>query len=1035
MSYNILGDENSVDEEEVLRCSYENAMTMSHSRKDDDFFEEDLERILRCSYEYDDENDVLCHRKENVRRIAIENEPLTAGHQPALAAVAEQQDAENEVEDGKRGDSGLYTKKDIGLDDSDYTEVHSNVTKGGSNSQKSEELEQLASAAKTPEEVAQYLLAQDDNGSEDKKSLGGSDRGDNNTSYYAAILARRNSAENLKGSSSAGSQEGSQKKSQEGSQEGAENYDSPLVRRPNSDLTEKGPSKSQLMANPSGVPLVGQKYCPLEREIHAINLALQGCPQYSQRWLEMHSKLERAREELHTVRHAIEIDSKNNSARISDCHDEKITPLKSNSRETDIENYESLETADLHLHEPPPVASLEHSSRDHDALTTTSSITHNSGYDKEMETFYTERVPDAYENNHAKNSDDPTSNSEIPSLGISSRKVNQPGKLKLSTTSTAASTNPASVSTNNFPPSTCANNDTTKISSKTSRCTESIVEQDRTSSDGENEKKTSLPTTRIQSSLLAEPSRSSIKSSKSQGRIPSTGDTDSKDVNRDVSSSPKITSPPSPSSHSVPSHQDKQDTPTPAFCPNLSNPYNNTSKSQPRPMYNGWNVPLGVHKVICSAPGMSVSTHVHRGSRAVKIVNENTQKAGRDSVQEMEQDLIIPPGSYVEVLETQVHGERIRGRICWETEEEGLTPDISGDVRKSKGKKSIKKRTSRLLKRTSRKKRGKSQESMSSTLTQKIVKYEGWISLHWAKSEEGKEGVVEHSDDLVGGMKGRVTDEDSGPWTEPVPLGVYRITVGGGLPLRESTKRDSVVLGKLDHGCCVEVVQTQIKGGRVGARVIVYASKSHLLAKQTDGITLSPSLDEAEVSMKYTSGWISLLNALTGSLGASPIPHGAYVVVAESGCVITEGGRLDSKAKGTRVPGSCMEVVATRMEEGVVRGLIANGGHATLFALDRKNSLIGQMFAMPVPLGTYQIIQDELLVTTGVSSTSSIAMKLQLNATVKITETSVEDGRVRGRICARTSSGNIASGWLNLFDPNHADCVFIGKPSFYTFVE
>ena len=53
--------------------------------------------------------------------------------------------------------------------------------------------------------------------------------------------------------------------------------------------------------------------------------------------------------------------------------------------------------------------------------------------------------------------------------------------------------------------------------------------------------------------------------------------------------------------------------------------------------------------------------------------------------------------------------------------------------------------------------------------------------------------------------------------------------------------------------------------------------------------------------------------------------------MAEQDCVITDGGQLDSKVKGSFVPGSFMEVVATRMEEGIVRGLIASGGHVTLF--------------------------------------------------------------------------------------------------------
>jgi hypothetical protein len=173
------------------------------------------------------------------------------------------------------------------------------------------------------------------------------------------------------------------------------------------------------------------------------------------------------------------------------------------------------------------------------------------------------------------------------------------------------------------------------------------------------------------------------------------------------------------------------------------------------------------------------------------------------------------------------------------------------------------------------------------------------------------------------------------------------------------------------------------------------------------------------------------LNALTGASGASPVPLGAYVAVAEGGCVITEGGRLDSKEKGILTTGSCIEVVATRIEEGTVRGLIAAGGHVTLFVLNgastnrlaavggTKNPDGGRMFAMPVPLGTYQVVQNGLAVTSGLSLNSPVSMKLKVNACAEIAETRVEGGRVRGRLTA-VGYGGVAkevNGWMSLFEP------------------
>lgn len=410
--------------------------------------------------------------------------------------------------------------------------------------------------------------------------------------------------------------------------------------------------------------------------------------------------------------------------------------------------------------------------------------------------------------------------------------------------------------------------------------------------------------------------------------------------------------------------------------------------------HNGWAVQLGVHKIVCSSPGLAVTTDIHRRSTAVKrkFVDINGKIAHKD--------LILPPGSYVEILETQVHGGRVRGRIAWE-EDEDLLP-IPKDVLKKKRS---------FLKRPKKK---KIQESKSTIL-------HGWISLQWEEEEDPNEEnnqqmksrmEASRSNMGISNQDHRITDEDEGPWTEPIPLGVYRITFSAGLPLRETTERDSLVLDKLERGRCVEVVETQVKGDRVRARCIVPPVPNE------DGTCNT-------VGGKFQSGWISLLNAMTGASGAQPVPLGAYVAVAESGCVITEGGRLDSKVRGNLSPGSCIEVVATRIEEGVVRGLIAAGGHVTLFVptgrTDRSGAQRegGRMFAMPVPLGTYQIIQNGVNITTGISSASPVSVKLKQDACAEIVETRVEDGRVRGRISAVGYGGisKEARGWIDLFEP------------------
>jgi len=437
-------------------------------------------------------------------------------------------------------------------------------------------------------------------------------------------------------------------------------------------------------------------------------------------------------------------------------------------------------------------------------------------------------------------------------------------------------------------------------------------------------------------------------------------------------------------------------------------------------LHNGWTVPLGVHKIICSSPGLLVSTTVHRRSTPVKrTVRDINNKF-------VKQDLIIAPGSYVEILETQVHGGRVRGRIIWEEEDpEGVERGSGKNRLRRKEKKSKKKKKSLLEKRPKRKskmfQRGRAKKKEDdgthedddddSVWEENMVKYSGWISVQWA-DEEDEEGNA-------AARLGSGSDEDAGPWTEPIPLGVYRISFGAGLPLRETPERDSAVLDKLERGRCVEVVETTVKGDRVRARCLVPP-----LPQEGDD---QPGKKPA----RFQSGWISLLNALTGASGASPVPLGAYVAVAEGGCVITEGGRLDSKEKGTLNPGSCIEVVATRIEEGTVRGLIAAGGHVTLFVLNgaspnqlaavggTKNPDGGRMFAMPVPLGTYQVVQNGLSVTTALSMNSPVSMKLKVNACAEIAETRVEGGRVRGRLTA-VGYGGVAkevNGWMSLFEP------------------
>ena len=182
----------------------------------------------------------------------------------------------------------------------------------------------------------------------------------------------------------------------------------------------------------------------------------------------------------------------------------------------------------------------------------------------------------------------------------------------------------------------------------------------------------------------------------------------------------------------------------------------------PKARHNGWNVPLGVHRVVCASPGLRVSAQVHRRSAPVvvarRVVSGLTgNRRVRSEV--VEEELIVPPGSYVNVLETQIHGDRVRGRICWE--EEG--DDGRDNVTKGGG---ITRRTSRLIKRTA----VTVSRGMKERKGKRIAKrsYEGWLSLQWAREDRGNQEGGTFDDDLVekknDAARSGATDEDSGPW-------------------------------------------------------------------------------------------------------------------------------------------------------------------------------------------------------------------------------------------------------------------------------
>ena len=316
-------------------------------------------------------------------------------------------------------------------------------------------------------------------------------------------------------------------------------------------------------------------------------------------------------------------------------------------------------------------------------------------------------------------------------------------------------------------------------------------------------------------------------------------------------------------------------------------------------MNGGWSVPIGVHKIICRSPGLTVTVDVHRRSPPVRrgagqVTNGDTPDfctdegnfKGKDEAEAM----ILSPNKFVEVLEIQQHGGRVRGRVIWE-EVYDRNKNTSKEQYRSSSRKfdrvhsiektnndpgggSTKVRTGRRISvgnlLPGRKARDKSPTNStvssnhaSERKTDKIfIQYQGWISLQW----DDKAGRLSSSDGMVHKRGIPYADEDEGPWTEPVTPGVYRINFNGGLPLRKTSDRDSQVLDVLERGRFFEVLETIIKEDRVRARCLVPPPPG----ERNDG------KNKGTRNGGYQNGYISLANALSGSTGVSPVPLGTF---------------------------------------------------------------------------------------------------------------------------------------------------------------
>lgn len=551
---------------------------------------------------------------------------------------------------------------------------------------------------------------------------------------------------------------------------------------------------------------------------------------------------------------------------------------------------------------------------------------------------------------------------------------------------------------------------------------------------------------------------------------------------------------------------------------------------------HGWLVPLGVHTIVCSSPGLIVTTDVHRRSKAVKRRKLRKSLAGggksidqkkkkksikkrignavsprkqrRTEREEYErrlnnikitttaitEDLILPPGAHVEISETRIHGGRVRGKINWEEE---VTVELDADlVEEMKRQEEIvemmaKVRVSpskkKVLFRRKQDKQGRrvgedavvaqtvpysshlssneipppsprQQKKSRSPSPLTTIKYSGWISLQWAglvgnfeKDEALKrrrKTINMLKEDEVSDYRSHlIADEDDGPWSRSLPLGVYQIG-NDNLSVFESPEASSNPIGTLKSGDVVEVVETKVvlMKKRVSESQGLSMLTSDFEVVRTVRARCMMSSGDNAPKKRFKSGWITLSEE-GKSETASPIPVGAHVVSSKEPLVSYSGTQI----KSILPSGSCMEVDATRLEfdesETVkcacgqesaypviaVKALISLGGYATLFTHPvgksnpcacGKELVTGQrQYANPVELGVYKIIEPGgVFLTEGIGPNTPIVTTLKQDACVEVVETRVEEGCVRGKInvflsCDLSEMGDKSAGWISLFEP------------------
>ena len=372
---------------------------------------------------------------------------------------------------------------------------------------------------------------------------------------------------------------------------------------------------------------------------------------------------------------------------------------------------------------------------------------------------------------------------------------------------------------------------------------------------------------------------------------------------------------------------------------------------------HGWSVPLGVHKVICSEPGLVVTTDIHRRSNIVQrkillkslveknkktdvkmihLKRKNRKNHPKTITTVVTRDLIIPPGSFVDVVETCVHGGRIRGRIVWEEElktENDLALSMrlaelklrknaairpvkpSNSPRKGRHLRTFFHRKSSSGTAQNYEHHGDQMSSMPheeghsrslSPVTTTTIEYTGWISLQWEESS------INHERDEARKRRERCSlnqqttsllatdDRDEGPWSQPIPLGVYRVcgdssmddTYAGNHDVGKSAKQMPMydasdcknIVDFLVPYQCIEILETKIlvRKQRNDQDMIDVGRQEVLARCIVPTIIAMENRHNSTISQRtFRQGWVTLYSEGRDLVCASPVALGAYIVTVE----------------------------------------------------------------------------------------------------------------------------------------------------------